>query len=310
MGRAPAMGELAARHGHPAVSLLLLRRPGDLPAARRARGPRRRPDRGPGPVPGLHARGDHAAVERGPAAVRAAGRVLRRGAVRGAGPDPAPGRVRHLRRPVAVPRRAGGVVRAARRGPGGSAGPHDRGGRGPGAGQRHVLFHDPVRRDRARAGGAGRVPGHGWPDRAAAGGHPAGHGDRVAGRGAADRREQLSQRVQADHPHPGGAHELTPVRAVQHLVLGGRAGRPGRRRASFSARCGGRDGPGPGCSRSWPPPRSSDRPSRPGCTPPRCSTSTSAWAPGSRPSPRATPPTGSSPPRRPGGSRRTRAPPA
>ena len=31
------------------------------------------PGRGPGPVPGLHARGDHAAVERRPAAVRARG---------------------------------------------------------------------------------------------------------------------------------------------------------------------------------------------------------------------------------------------
>ena len=68
--------------------------------------------------------------------------------------------------------------------------------------------------------------------------------------------------------------------------------------------------PGPGCWPSWPPPRSSGRPSRPGCTPPRCSMSTSAWAPGSRPSPRATPPTGSSPPHRPGGSRRSPAPPA
>ena len=91
-----------------------------------------------------------------------------------------------------------------------------------------VLLHHPVRRPRARAGGAGRVPGDGWPDRAAAGGHPADHGDRVAGRGAADRREQLSQRVQADHPDPGGAHELAPVRAVQFLVLGGHAGHPGR----------------------------------------------------------------------------------
>ena len=228
MGRAPAVGELAARHGYPAISLLLLRRPGDLPAARRARGPRRRPDRGPGPVPGLHARRDHAAVERGRAAVRPAGRLLRRGTVRGAGPYPAPGRVCHLRRPVAVPRRAGGVVRAARRGPGGGAGAHDRGGCRPGPGQRHRLLHHPVRRPRARAGGAGRVPGDGGPDRAAAGGHPADHDHRVAGRGAADRREQLSQRIQADHPQPGGAYEFAHVRAVQLLVLGGRAGHPGR----------------------------------------------------------------------------------
>ena len=36
------------------------------------------------------------AVERGPPPLRAAGGVLLRGAVRRAGPDPAPGRVRHL----------------------------------------------------------------------------------------------------------------------------------------------------------------------------------------------------------------------
>ena len=51
-------------HGvpHPAVPGVLLRGPGDLPAAGRAGRQRRRAGRGPGAVAGLHARGDRAAV--------------------------------------------------------------------------------------------------------------------------------------------------------------------------------------------------------------------------------------------------------
>ena len=51
-------------------------------------------------------------------ALRAPGRVLRRRAVRRPRPDPAPGRVRHLRRHVAVPDRAGRLVRGPGRGAG------------------------------------------------------------------------------------------------------------------------------------------------------------------------------------------------
>ena len=60
-----------------------------------------------------------------------------------------------------------------------------------------VVFDGPVRRAGDGAGGAGRVPGAGRPGRAPARRHPAGHGDRLPGRGPAGRREQLPQRVQA-----------------------------------------------------------------------------------------------------------------
>ena len=62
--------------------------------------------------------------------------------------------------------------------------------------------------------------------------------------------------------------------------------------------------PAPGRWPSWPPPRSWGWPSRPGCIPPRCSTSTWAWGPGSPPSPRATRRTCSPGPCPPGGNRR------
>ena len=191
VGRAPAVGELAARHGHPAVPVLLLRCAGDLPAARRARRPRGRPGRGPGPVAGLHAGRDHPAVERGPAAVRAAGRVLRRRAVRRAGPHPAPGRVRHATTPC--------PCSSSRSRPGACCAPGTRARCWAAWSRRARPWPWPTPRPTPRSCStcscwcwrAGRVPGAGRPGRAAAGGHPAGHGDRVPGRGPADRRGQL-----------------------------------------------------------------------------------------------------------------------
>ena len=73
----------------------------------------RGPGRGADPVAGLHARGDRVAVGCRWAVVRAAGGVLRRCAVRCAGPDVASGGVRHLRRHGGVPGGAGGLARGA-----------------------------------------------------------------------------------------------------------------------------------------------------------------------------------------------------
>ena len=83
MGGAPGVGALAARRADAAVPVVLLRGAGDLPAAGGAGRQRRRAGRRPDPVAGVHAGGDRAAVGDRRAAVRAAGRVLRRRAVRG-----------------------------------------------------------------------------------------------------------------------------------------------------------------------------------------------------------------------------------
>ena len=66
----------------PPFPYVLLWRASDLPADRRGGGQHRRAGRSPGPVPGVHARRHHLAVGCCRPAVRAAGRVLRRRAVR------------------------------------------------------------------------------------------------------------------------------------------------------------------------------------------------------------------------------------
>ena len=142
------MGALAARCADSAVPGVSLRRAGPLPADRGCGGQHRRPGRCAGPVPGVHARRHRPALGRCNSAVGApAPCVLRCCVVRRARHDLAPGGVRHLRRDVGVPGRAGGVVRDPCRGPGTGDRVDDRGGGCPGAGQRHglhPLLFDPL----------------------------------------------------------------------------------------------------------------------------------------------------------------------
>ncbi len=220
MGGASAVGALAPRDPHPALPVLLLGRPGDLPTAGGAGRWHRRVGRGPGAVAGVHAGGDRAGVGHDRAAVRAAGGVLRGRAVRGAGADAAPGRVRHLRRHGAVPDRAGGLARGPGRGPG-RRGRLDGGGRGrASSGQRRGVLLGPIRCVRPGAGGADRVADRGRPGRRPAGRDGAGGDGRAADRGAPGRRQQLPQRVPADHPGPGARLGIRTVGAGRLVVLG------------------------------------------------------------------------------------------
>ena len=187
------------------------------------RGPGRRPD----PVAGVHAGGNNAAVGHRRAAVRAPGRVLRRRAVRRPGPDAAPGLVRHLRRHVGIPDRAGRLVRD----PGRPAGRGDRldarGGSRAGAGQRRGVLLGPVRPGRARARAAHRAAIR-RQARRPAGRDAADRRGRAAHRGHPDRRQRLPHRDRADNPDPRGRHRHPADRARRFLVLGRPHRRPGR----------------------------------------------------------------------------------
>ena len=66
----------------------------------------------------------------------------------------------------------------------------------------------------------------------------------------------------ADHPDPGGAHELAAVRAVQHLVLGGHSGHPGR--GGSRVQRGAAGGPGPDLAAGGPGRRRDPRAGRAG----------------------------------------------
>ena len=212
----------------PPFSRLLLRRPGDLPAAGGAGRQHRRAGRGPAAVAGVHAGGDRAGVGHDRAAVRAAGGVLRGRAVRGAGADAAPGRVRHLRRHGTVPDRAGRLVRGPGRGPGPRGRLDGRGWGRAGAGQRRGVLLSPVRCVRAGAGAAGGVAGRRRPGRRPAGRDGAGGDRRAADRGAPARRRQLPHRGRADHPGPDARLGIRAVGAGRLLVLGRPDLRPGR----------------------------------------------------------------------------------
>ncbi len=259
MGRAPAVGALAARHADPAVPRVLLRGAGHLPAGRRAGRQHRGAGSGPDLVPGLHARGDRGAVGHRWPAARAAGRVFRRRAVRRGGPGAAPGGVRHLRRHVGVPRRARDMVRGPGRPAAGGDRLDARGRSRAGAGQRHGVLLGPVRPGGDRGRAAHRVPPARRQARGRARPDPADRGGRGAHRGIAGRRELLRHRRAADHGAAGGrravpAHRARPFLAVdrahhrhrlvrRHHQLGraGRAradlaaGRPGQRRGAGTA---------------------------------------------------------------------------
>ena len=233
VGRAPGVGAPAARHPAAAVPGLLLRGAGPLPAHRRAGRQRRRPDRSADLVPDLHAGGDrHAVVHRRPT-VRTPGRVLRGGAVRGARPDVASGRLRHLRCDVDFPGHAGRVAGGPGRPAAGRDRLDDRRRSRAGAGRRDRIHLCPVRRGRAAARAGRRVPAAGRQARRRA---PADHPDR-AGRpahpGRADRRQPLHARDRAHHDLPHRRRGLPAHRAHPVLVVD----RHHRHRRRLSAPC-------------------------------------------------------------------------
>ena len=158
-------------------------------------GQHRRAGRCPGSVPGVHARRHCPAVGCCGPAVRPAGRVLRGRIVRRARHDLAPGGVRHLRRDVGVPGRAGGLVRNPRRGPGTGDRVDGRGGGRPGAGQRHGLHLFAVRPAHRRARPAYRTLDRPRLGRGPARRDRAGRHGRAAGRRTVGRREQLPELV-------------------------------------------------------------------------------------------------------------------
>ncbi len=260
------MGTLAARGADSGVPDVSLGRAGPLPAGRRGGGQHRRPGRRAGPVPGLHARRHRPAVERGRAAVRAAGRVLLRRVVRRARHDPAPGSVRDLRRDVGVPGRAGGLVRDPRRGPGTGDQVDGRGGGRPGAGQCHGLYLVAVRPAHRRARPAYHALDRPRLARGPARRDRAGRHGRAAGRRTGGRREQLPGRFPADDADPGPWLGLPAAGARPVLVLGRPAAGPGglRRRHQLGRGAAPRR---PRCSRSCPPPWCSGRWSRRTCIP-------------------------------------------
>ncbi len=129
--------------------------------------------------------------------------------------------LRHLRRDVGVPGRAGGLVRDPRRGRGNRRpGGWPRPAAASGAGQRHGVYLPAVRPAHRRARAAHRALGRPRLARGPACRDCPGRHGRAAGRRAGSRRGQLPGWFPADDADPGPWLGLPAVGARPVLVLG------------------------------------------------------------------------------------------